>query len=826
MFNANWGVAMKTWQQLFVAFSAFLPSFGGISAPAPDDSWPPEIHAPLTGPYIIDAEVLAELDRGAPDCASAGPLNFQCLVFHDRRAGMTRADLPSNPFLLPVFDQIAKTVSEDLDSIRNKPEYGGADALQLRKGFLTYQHATIELVGVVNRMDRQFNRDIVPEHHRPLACGEISAVYRFGYEGDLPGGASGERHYKSRLPVTMNVIFPAEPWSRETTCREVAARWLEYVRLVDLGASREQLLAQARRIVSSLRPADIDRIELNMQGSRAPASADDANDFGTLATYIIRVFRWNPQKGAWWPSYLTNQIDRARLLGNSAGDDNTCAENRGVPIARDALKRFLLSMGDGANGANAVGDIDNGLLNIPLPFLACRAVSISPGSASRSGNQPFWDAASGVEQIISNAEIEAALRRYRQRYPDSLSFVRSPDDFRTRLNEQSCSGCHQTRAIAGFHLAGADRPGTSPVNSVYLPGSPHFFGDQLRRLGIVQGIAAGRTVTGHDLAASYAGRPLNRFTALKPNPDGGGVQLVGGWGGTCLSAEAQPASQRKWGCAASFVCKPVFQSRNQPGVGMCVNPAGAEQIGESMQQGVVTSDRFGIDHYARVSPPIVPSAPGDPRDTTIPYSRPAPAGNSYFSAHQEYYKGKGGSDRMSGESDEDYARRVRDQSTGGFPAGALRLSECVGLPGEATCGVLASSGFNKCLDEVREGKRTPDNCFGIYTSYAGARACDASNPCRDDYICTSPMGYTAANARAKWQARKDRREAARNSSEEDPDNRRVLGLSYFGETMPDDAWLHRNVGQGDRRGICVPPYFVFQFKADGHQVPATMQSRR
>jgi hypothetical protein len=162
-----------------------------------------------------------------------------------------------------------------------------------------------------------------------------------------------------------------------------------------------------------------------------------------------------------------------------------------------------------------------------------------------------------------------------------------------------------------------------------------------------------------------------------------------------------------------------------------------------------------------------------------------------------------------------------DQDTGGFPGGMLRLSECVKLFPEATCGLLASSGFNACLDEVGEGKRTPENCFGIYTSYAGVRACNAANPCRDDYICLRPMGYTQQSAKPEFDARAARREKARNSPLESETNRKRLGITVFGERMPDDAWLGRNAGNGDRRGLCIPPYFVFQFKADGHRVPPT-----
>src|SRR5207253_783686 len=104
--------------------------------------------------------------------------------------------------------------------------------------------------------------------------------------------------------------------------------------------------------------------------------------------------------------------------------------------------------------------------------------------------------------------------------------------------------------------------------------------------------------------------------------------------------------------------------------------------------------------------------------------------------------------------------------TGGFPAGMLRIKGAKGdtcpsnLPGEATCGRVAAMGFNKCISD---GKPFPE-CLQ-FTETAGLRACDRANPCRDDYICTAP---------------------------------------------------YRGLADGRNMGTCIPPYFMFQFRVDGH----------
>ena len=758
-------------------------------APDPEPQVDDPIPASISGPFVSDPDVLSRLDYASPDgdCRNSGPLAFACLI--QARVpgdeGGSAGGAGSNPFNLPVASAILKTINDDLNSFQTS---NGIDpAQQLNPGFLTHPASRIELVGIVNRIDRQFINDIVPGAEDHDRCGEISLIYRFAYS--LNEGAVA-----SRLPVTMNIVFPAIPRSRPrgaADCSGVAKRW---VREMDRPPGRgvDQIVADLTNredgIVSILDGRDIERLELNMQAYRIKAGADQT-DFGSTAEYVIRVFRWDPNRDLFLPSFLTNEIDRARILGDSDGDGNSCEQ--GTP--RPGLKqRFLAFLNDPA----VLSDIDTGTLNIPQEFLACRARSVSPGGAHRSRNALLWNAAAPGEQIITNAQIERAMANARSARRQ-FSFMRSPDDFRLRFNEQSCSGCHQARGIAGFHFPGSDRAGTPVSNAVFLPGSPHFYGDQARRRIILRRLAQGDRLSRYDLASGYASRPLNRF-----RPELTNTQLLGGWGGACLLPEALASSQRQWTCQADLKCVALFASSNARGLGTCV-PAQGTKIGDAMQIGTVSSSRFGVDRYERTDPrPVGNWADRANRNTLIPDDRlppNPPADNSYYAAHQEYYQGNDSSSDL---------RIKRDALTGGFPSGMLRLSECRGLPSEATCGLVASSGFNACLDEVAASRKTLAQCFAQKTSYAGMRACDSSNPCRDDYICLRPMGYNRANGRREFEARQK-------AVSYDP--------SDFGQKEPDPAWLARNRGRGDQRGICIPPYFVFQFRSDGHPPPVARQ---
>lgn len=756
------------------------------------------IPASLSGPFVADQAVLMLLDKPSADgtCRTAGPLVFGCLI--QAKVAAAEEEAPTgpfaNPFNLRVASDILTTFRSDLDSFRTaagaSPPAAPADpddsidpSQQLNPGFLTDPGSRVELVGIINRIDRQFIEDIVPgaENHR--RCGEISVLYRFSYS--LRGG-----DVASRLPVTMNVVFPAVPRSRPrgaSNCSEVAARWVREMDRI-AGRSPDQVAADltdpSDGVVSLLDGRDIERIELNFQAYRISAGAD-RTDFGSTAEYVIRVFRWHPDQKKFTPSFLTNQIDRARLLGNPLGDRNSCDPGVRRPMSKP---RFLAYITDPV----VLSDIDNGTLNIPREFLACRAVTASPGGAHRSRNNMFWNALDPAEQIITDERIREAMRRAlgptRQ-----FSFMKSPEDFRLRINGLSCSGCHQERAIAGFHFPGADRPGAPVSNSVYLPGSAHFLGDQPRRQEVLRRLARGDRLSRYDLAWSYASRPLNRFGATLRD-----TQLIGGWGGACLLPEARATSQREWTCKPSLQCVALFNSPNAPGLGTCT-PSGSRQIGDAMQVGKVSTARFGLDTYLRTDPaPVGDWSDRRNRNTLIPASRlPAnpPPGNSYYSAHQEYYEGDQGSSDPA---------TLRDAQTGGFPSGMLRLSECRGLPGEATCGLTASTGFNACLTKVKAGTKTLKQCFTERTSYAGMRACNSANPCRDDYICLRPMGYNEANGHDQFVARK---------------NAVPYTEADYGQAEPDSAWLGRNGGRGDPRGICIPPYFVFQFRSDGHPSP-------
>jgi hypothetical protein len=104
------------------------------------------------------------------------------------------------------------------------------------------------------------------------------------------------------------------------------------------------------------------------------------------------------------------------------------------------------------------------------------------------------------------------------------------------------------------------------------------------------------------------------------------------------------------------------------------------------------------------------------------------------------------------------------KSDGGFPNGAC-TGPCARMgsgSGDAICGATPPSGFNECLATGKSFNRCLENPKPVFR-----RRCDVAHPCGDDYVCAGVDGAP------------------------------------------------RGVG------ACMPPYFIFQGRVDGHVVPVS-----
>jgi hypothetical protein len=209
-------------------------------------------------------------------------------------------------------------------------------------------------------------------------------------------------------------------------------------------------------------------------------------------------------------------------------------------------------------------ELDRGTIVIPDRFLLKSAVAPTPVGFAPSDLQPAFGLVAGEDgtkdPLFSASDVVSALEKAAQG-GTRLQNIRSAAGLERRLNDMSCTGCHQTRGIGGFHFPGVDWMAAKPSNSTVVPASPHFFGDQVRRRDIVTAMAGDKRP---DFSRGFASRPQLRGSA-----ELAGTEYENGWGAHCYVQHAKPSENDKsyssWTCAEGLAC----ETRSATRMGMC-----------------------------------------------------------------------------------------------------------------------------------------------------------------------------------------------------------------------------------------------------------------
>jgi hypothetical protein len=487
------------------------------------------------GAAITDQLALRELDRGRfglgavlmPARSADAPIsNGQLFALPSMLAVRSAID---NAFERYVAGQQADQPTETIG-------VGNTFDLQLFDRAQLYSPDTrFVLAGIINRMDRAYVSEV--------NCGEIRLIYRLT-RTDAPG--SGEAAASPRLPMTLNLVLKAKgdhATARDgavITCAEIARRWLATADSPLTGARLAEALLSSDGPLDLIAPGNIDLIETNLQIGHVPKSA--TQDFRT--DYLLKVFRFDARSQMFDPVPLENQIDRERIVA----DENLKRE----------FRAWLLD-------ARHIGELDRGTILIPGKFLANAAIAATPIGFAASSLQPAFGLVqgddAGGDPVFKESDVVAALKKA----ADSgvgLQNIRSVAGFERRLNDMTCSGCHQTRGIGGFHFPGVDWMAARPSNSTIVPGSPHFFGDQIRRRDILMSLRDGRPP---DYSRGFSSRPQ-----LRGSTELAGTEYDDGWGAHCYQQKPDAAdndpSFRGWTCAEGLACQAVGHASR---MGMC-----------------------------------------------------------------------------------------------------------------------------------------------------------------------------------------------------------------------------------------------------------------
>jgi hypothetical protein len=487
------------------------------------------------GAAITDPLALRELDRGRFGLGT---------VLDPTRS----ADAPitnDRLFALPAMVPIRGAIDDEFERYvaghkADRPTetigIGGAFDRQLFDRALLYSpDSRFVLAGIINRMDRAYVA--------AANCGEIRLIYRLTR---TDGRDAGDAAASPRLPMTLNIVLKAKA-DRATardgtaiTCAEIARRWLATADSPLSGAELAQELLSPAGALDLIGPENIDLIETNLQIAHVPKSA--TRDFRT--DYLLKVFHANAQSRMFEPVPLENQIDRARILG----DENL----------KRAFRTWLLDV-------RHISELDSGTILIPEKFLATAAIAATPiGFAASSLQATFGlvqgDGAAGDAVFTAN-DVVAALQKTAESGAN-LQNIRSVAGFERRLNDVTCSGCHQTRGIGGFHFPGVDWMAAHPSNSTIVPASPQFFGDQIRRRDILVALRDGRLP---DYSRGFSSRPQ-----LRGSTELAATEYDDGWGAHCYQQKPDAAdndrSFRSWTCAEGLACQVVGHASR---MGMC-----------------------------------------------------------------------------------------------------------------------------------------------------------------------------------------------------------------------------------------------------------------
>jgi hypothetical protein len=485
------------------------------------------------GAAITDPFALHELDRG--------------------RFGLARMLIPARPvetplagselFALPAMAGVRKALDEEFERYvqQHKADLpnetigvGTSFDFQLFDRALLYSPATrFVLAGIVNRMDRAY---VAREN-----CGEVRLIYRLT---EMNAPAVGDHAVSPRLPMTLNLVLKmkgdhaADDKRAALTCAEIARRWLALADWPLTGAALAEKLTADGGPLASIVPENIHRIETNLQ--IAHASQSPTRDFRT--DYFLKVFDYSAESHAFEEATLENQFDRGRILADEK--------------LKHDFKAWLLE-------PSHLAELDRGTILIPKQFLAKRAIAPTPAGFSPSGLQPAFGLVEGegAGPVFTKDDIVAALEKAAAR-GIGMQNIRSVAGFERRLNDITCAGCHQTRGIGGFHFPGVDWMAANPSNSTVVPGSPHFFGDQIRRRDVLASIRDGKAP---DYSRGFSSRPQ-----LRGSHELAGSEYDDGWGAHCYSQSARPADNDRsftsWTCARGLTCQVMSEASR---MGMC-----------------------------------------------------------------------------------------------------------------------------------------------------------------------------------------------------------------------------------------------------------------
>jgi hypothetical protein len=437
----------------------------------------------VRGTAIVDASALRELDLEEDPIRRLGKKGF----------GLGRMVSPSGTFdtsisndelfALPSMTPVRRVLDEEFaryspqdDADLSKSTARSTEFQFFDRSLLYSKRSHFVLAGIVNRMDRAYLS--------PNNCGEIRLIYRLNYRSTTEDKAVSQ-------PMTLNVVLKAKderPTARRialTTCSGIARRWLATAGSPLAGPELVNRLLAAGGPLELVKAANIDRIETNIQIRRVPSLLPG----NAQADYLLNVFHYDKKSKKFEQAPLENQIDRDGLLANND--------------LRSDFSRWLLD-------ADRIRALDAGTILIPDKFLSNSGIATTRSNLAQLERDPviaLVQPDDSLDAVLKESDVVGALKKAADKGV-VLQNINSVASFNRRLHDVTCTGCHETRSIGGFHLPGAE-PILADASST-TAASAHFFGDQDRRRDILGAFGNGIVP---DFSRGFADQPQRRGSA-------------------------------------------------------------------------------------------------------------------------------------------------------------------------------------------------------------------------------------------------------------------------------------------------------------------------
>lgn len=407
-----------------------------------------------------------------------------------------------------------------------------------------------------------------------------------------------------------------------------------------------------------------------------------------------------------------------------------------------------------------LNELDLGVLNINFDpkFLAKISISWSTLGRARTANRPYAEIFRDNRALLESIDIS------------KLKYIKNHDTLIERLDNLTCMGCHQSGGTAGFHMLGlADSAFSHPFNRQELALSPHASAEVSRRVAWLSNLASGQEPNRF--------RPHSTFSTSEWKGNSGIPKFADlNVGQLCFADEG------------SFAMQPICADPKGRAIECqktVLNQGKKVLLGECVLKNVVNAAGHACWK-------------GEIKESSTTHPERNPSAFNFFSFEDKW--------KLSGGIFKDLKGYGCVLPQSGAPLGRMsrrctmdeenfEIDFKKNIPDEI-CANQGGSGFDMCAASGDSGA-----CLETKVARSMLDTCSESRSCREDYICQKFPDYHKIAVKDYVRKKGDQ----------------LINLSLPAKIQG------TNIEEARRRGIgfCVPTYFLFNMRLDGHPSPVT-----